>query len=326
MDKPSRFEEIDVLRGIAVFAMILIHVNYFYISQKIPFILWNYSQFAVPVFIFCSSYLFFVKSSSLSLNYLKKRFSRLLIPYWIFLSLFIPLVYLNEPGKVSINYVLSSILGIGGVDISWLVLLFLIFTILFPLIKSLEKNKILFFAFSLISFIVSLVLVFFSFPLNYKFIMWVPWSLVILFSIFFIKFEAKKWFFPSIIIVSFVLYLVLGFVLANLNHNLSFVNNKYPPNLYLLSFGFFAITLLFWLAKLKVFKPLSSGISFLSLNSYNIYFIHYFILYFVRIFAKNLPWYGIFLLVLASSVLVQIFINEVSVAKKTLLIKTFKKF
>lgn len=318
MDKPSRFVEIDILRGVAVFAMILIHVNYFYISDKIAFVLWNYSQFAVPVFIFCSSYLFFIKKKDvLSLNYFKKRFIRLLLPYWVFLIFFIPLVILNEPGKVSFSYILGSILAIGGVDISWLVLLFLIFSILFPIISYFfEKQKILFAIYAIISVFVSLFLVFAPIPLNYKFLMWIPWSTVALFSVLFIKFEHKKRFFPFFLTVSFVLFVFLLFVQINLNHTLSFVNNKYPPNLYFLSFGIFSISLLFLFAKLKLFKPLNRGIAFLSVNSYSVYFIHYLVLYLSRIFLKNLPWYGLFSVVLIFTVLIQIYINKFALSQR----------
>ena len=314
MEKPSRFVEIDVLRGIAVFAMILIHVNYFFISQKIPFILWNYSQFAVPVFIFCSSYLFFKKGKdSFGFSYFKKRILRLMVPYWIFLVAFIPLVYLFEPKKINLRYIFNSIISTGGVDISWLVLLFIVFTFIFPLIVYLkEKHKIVFVLYSLASFFVPLYLVFFSMKIDYKFIMWLPWSLIAVFSIFFIKFGHKKWFFSSILAGSLVLYLALAFVQVSLGHVLSFVNNKYPPNLYFLAFGFFAITLLFWLAKKGFFKPVTKIVSFLSLNSYSIYFIHYFILYVCRIFFKILPWYGLFLLVFISTILVQIFVNKLN--------------
>lgn len=318
MDKLSRFAQIDILRGIAIIAMILIHVNYFYISDKIAFILWNYSQFAVPVFIFCSSYLFFVKKrEDFGFNYFKKRILRLMIPYWVFLVAFIPLVFLNETGKVSFSYVLNSIFAIGGVDISWLVLLFLFFSILFPVISYLlSKQKLLFGLFCFAVFLFSLITMFVQFQVNYRFIMWIPWSVIVLFSILFLKFQNKKRFYPIVLAISFILFALLLFVQQNQNHSLSLVNNKYPPNLYFLMFGIFFIALLFWLARLNMFKCLKKGLLFLSVNSYSIYFIHYAVLYLARIYLKNFSWASLFLVVFVFTILVQVSINRLSLLRR----------
>src|SRR5579864_4521172 len=146
----ERFSEIDDMRGLAILAMVLIHTNAYFLSDKIAETLWNYSQFAVPVFLFCSSYIFFRNRPThgvmLPFTYIKKRFMRLLIPYYIFAVIYILVSYFEEPAKITGQYILQSLFLVGGIDINWLILLFLFLTFLMPIFTYLEeKQKKLFF-------------------------------------------------------------------------------------------------------------------------------------------------------------------------------------
>jgi len=63
----DRDKMIDNLRGMAMLAMIVIHSISYFFSDKLSFLIWDYSQWAVPVFFFCSFYLFFKSSKKISL-------------------------------------------------------------------------------------------------------------------------------------------------------------------------------------------------------------------------------------------------------------------
>src|SRR5207247_1155540 len=94
--------------------------------------LWNFNEWAVAAFIFCSFYIFFYQQHNLGitdfLQHIVKRLERLLVPYFYFLSVFLLITAYFEPQKIKVDFILSSIFLMGGVDINWLILLFVILT------------------------------------------------------------------------------------------------------------------------------------------------------------------------------------------------------
>src|SRR5690348_699826 len=106
MQPQKRLVEIDLLRGLAMLVMIFLHTSvYFFSNGSYVAWLWNWGHFAVPVFIFCSVFLFFYKSQKFSFSYLKKRLWRLLFPYYIFVFLFLIAVSIREPAKFNAGYI-----------------------------------------------------------------------------------------------------------------------------------------------------------------------------------------------------------------------------
>ena len=57
----QRDQLIDNLRGLAMIVMILTHATAYFPNDIVSFTLWNWSNFAVPIFLFCSVYLFIKK-------------------------------------------------------------------------------------------------------------------------------------------------------------------------------------------------------------------------------------------------------------------------
>ena len=314
--KAGRLIHVDMLRGLAMVAMISIHTNAYFLSNKVAGFLWDLGQFAVPLFIFCSGYLFFKKDFHIRLyfHYIKKRFRRFLVPYYFFLIFYLSLVYLKEPAKITFKYFLENLLVIGGVDINWLVLLFICFSfILPPFYHLVHKHKSWFYFFVFISFFSSLTLVFFSFPFNYRLIMWLPWFLIIIFSYWLVKNEKNNLLQLAVFIFFVFTFLLLRYLQVINHHSLIQYYNKYPPNLYHLSYGIIFIIGLFWLTKRKEFNffPLKKLLEFLSVNSYSIYFIHILVIYIITVFFKlKLTWVGFFITVLLSTIFVQVVINK----------------
>lgn len=320
MKTNKRQSDIDYLRGLAVLGMILIHTNYYFLNNSVSLSLWNYAQFAVPVFIFCAGYLFFQKPFNLTLKnylqYFKKRFLRLMIPYYIFLLIFIPLNHFKDPTRVTIDYIWQSIFLTGGVEINWLVLLFLQFALLFPLLAYLrQKQQLFFYTFILLAFINTSLFMFYVFPQNYKFLMWLPWSLLFLLGLFVLKFQERKWFYPLTLTVSGIVY-ALGYLQRlSINASPSFFDNKYPPNLYFIAFGIFStILILFLVRKIVMPQTLSIFLQFMSTNSYSLYFIHYCVLNVALYALPKFPftWYTFFPFVLIPSMLIQIGLNRLT--------------
>lgn len=286
-----------MLRGTAIVAMVVIHNNYFFLNSPTSKFLWEYSQFAVQVFIFCSAYLFFTKQFVFSwrsyIMYIKKRLWRLVFPYYLFLAFYIPFVYITNPQKVNFTYVLKSLFVFGGVDISWLVLLVLLLNAVLPIIAYFRNTNVYVFYFLfLLSTAASVFFLFTKLNLDFRLIMWLPWLSIVYAAYFFVKFLKKKYFVPTVLLFSALFFLVLRIFQLSLHHSTSFIENKYPPNLYFLLYGVMGICVLYII--FAYFPSRLIGvITYLSINSYSIYFVHYIVLsVLIAQFQKSLPnWY-----------------------------------
>lgn len=313
----NRNNQIDILRGVGIIAMILIHITAWHRSDLLASSLWNVSQFAVQSFIFCSGYLFFLKERSgktiHTLNYFMKRAARLLSPYYVFLVFYLPLEFIESPGRFSWEYVLKSATLTGGTDLNWIILLFLVLSVLMPILLGLlRKHRLLFYAYVILAALSSIL--FMNLELkNYKFIMWLPWSLIILFSWLFTKLQGRVttfYFFIS----SLVAAIILTFYLSVQSHSLLLFDNKYPPNLYYLLYGLAWISgLWFMLSFLDLEKKRWNLVRFFSIHSYSIYFIHFWIFTFMRVVLKTHFYWGYdFIIVIASTAGVQWMMNALS--------------
>jgi peptidoglycan/LPS O-acetylase OafA/YrhL len=331
---------IDFLRGLAIIVMIITHTTAFFPHDKIASAIWNWSHFAVPIFIFCSSYLFFKKSSDEAslissnkpsvtpqingakeskspaiLPYLKKRIIRLLIPYYIFLFFFLLSLLLFTPKILTAKYIVQSIFLIGGTDLNWLVLLFLYIAILLPFIDLFfKRNKVLFWLYFLISFGSTLLLLIYHPSVSYKSYMWVPWSIVPYFTLFYVHFENKPKKLISIYFLLFFLFLITYFLLLSLSHSVILIHNKYPPNIFYLSYGLFILLALSYLLKFFVNNKIVSAVfNFFSVYSYQIFFLHYIILTVFATFITRLSlnWISYTSAVFGVTVILQLLFNEV---------------
>ena len=177
-NKPRNFI-IDDLRGLGIFVMIMIHTNAYFLQNKIAYTTLELSQFAVILFIFCSSYLSFQKELIFTPQsffvYVKKRFLRLIPPYYFFLAAHFILIYIAQRKKLTQQYILNNVFITGGVEFNWLVFLFLEFTFLTPFLYVLRKKRLKLFMFFFISSIFSAIIFLQYTPLPYsRYFMWLP--------------------------------------------------------------------------------------------------------------------------------------------------------
>ncbi|MGF7430201.1 acyltransferase [Thermoanaerobacterium thermosaccharolyticum] len=150
----SRIDEVDVLKGIAIIAVLMIHTTGSAVStlykSSISYLIFafinRFSQFAVPAFIFASSMLLMYNygdSNDWKLFY-KKRFKNVLLPYivWtIIYGIYLYVIY-NEPLK-SILTVENLFLGGMFYHLYFIVIivqLYLLFPILLYIYKLISKN------------------------------------------------------------------------------------------------------------------------------------------------------------------------------------------
>ena len=308
-----RSKAIDILRGLGILTIIFIHVTSWYQFDPTARFIWNWGQFAVPVFVFCSTYLFFVKKLDYQkdgfLNYTFKRLRRLLVPYYIFLAFYYLFFFIKDPRLISGKEVFQTItLTSPGQEINWAVLLFVYaFVVTLILLLSWKKSKAVFVILSLLSIAFSILFLNYKWPFNYKTIMWLPWSLMILFSWVFAKFESKKFFYPLVIFGTGGLFVVLYLMKVSTGQSLTFFSNKYPPNLYYLSYGMLGTALVYWLSTKNVFRPFEKVINYLSLHSYNIFFIHLWLVVAFSQFMniRQFAWWQFLLIILTLTVSIQ---------------------
>lgn len=326
-NKVQRLEFVDMLRGLAMVVMVLLHTNAYFLNNPVSLFTWDWGQFAVPVFIFCSSYIFFKKQYSFSslsefFHYAKKRIVRLLIPYYIFVVVYGGLVYLQNSARLTLKYTLQNIMLVGGIDINWLVLLFVCFIFIMPFVQwSIEKNKKIFYMYFLFCLVLSVITIF-NFPLltsNYRLTMWLPWSLLIIANYFIVKYEKNFKILFGVFSISTIIFVALYFFQKYLGHSTIQYYNKYPPNLYHIAFGITSTIPVFLVAKRGLFSssPLRQLLSFLSKHSYSLYFVHYCVIFVLFVFTKiKFNWITFFITVLFISIIIQLVINKIRQLKK----------
>lgn len=327
MQKAERFKNIDLLRGISIVVMILTHTNAYFWDKWSSFV-WNYLHFAVATFVFCSGFVLISKYKFEKLDYknylsfIKKRFLRLLLPYYIFVFFYYLMVYIQVK-KIDFIDLQQAILVIREPDISWLVNLFLQLTIFFPIFSFLftKERKIFNWIFGAIIF-ASFLKIFINPKVDYKLIMVFLWFVPFLLS-FYIQENYKNLQFKIRLFLVFITIHILLWFLLNINNmNLVYQNNKYPPNLYYLTYGisfFIFADIIFTKFSFFQNKYLFKIINFFSVNSFSLFFIQYIVIQSTYRFIKkpDFTQVSFFFWVLGWCVIIQLVIN--------FFLKSFKK-
>jgi len=156
--------------------MIAIHTTAYFPEIPAVYALWDTLEFAVPIFIFCSAYIFFKqeyhREVSHTLGYFKKRFIRMMVPYYAFLILYIPLLQHFDHKKITQSFITANIFLTGGIDFNWMVLLFLMLSFLMPFLMYLyNKRRGFFIAYTILAAASSVLFLFWRPYNNYK-IVW----------------------------------------------------------------------------------------------------------------------------------------------------------
>ncbi|MGB7414415.1 MAG: acyltransferase [Thermosynechococcaceae cyanobacterium] len=287
MDKTLRNERIDLLRFIGLALIILAH-------STIPKFLFQLRNFDVPLMILVSGMSFgltFKKHESY-VDYIWKRIKRILLPTWIFLTIFFPFLFVfNLPGlDLSFKLIWNSYFLLDGLRFVWIIRVFLLVSIAAPIIYNLSNKKK-----SDTSYLIKMLLIFliydicryFALPyisegyvenISLIILYIIPYSLLFALGLEIPKYSIQK----NIKITSFfgILFLVLALLLWNLRGN--FVPTqiyKYPPSIYFFSYAI-AVSTFFWLISgvlcdyLKASKRIHSFVMFSAQNSLWIYFWH----------------------------------------------------
>lgn len=313
----KRLPEIDDIRGISIILMILIHTNAYFLSNSWAASTREISQYAVVAFLFCSAYLSLQKPYPASLTelwpYMIKRLKRLIIPFFIFFVTYVVFMNVAIGKHFSQKYIVESFLLTGGIDFNWLVLLFVQLMMITPLLQYLfAKKRKLFVLYSILAYVSSIVFLKFT-PLPfYRSVMWLPWSLVIIYTFYFDRiWNDKKNFALVTLLLGLIFVGTQQFILLPLHHPLSMYNNKYPPNIYHIAYSLFIVNILYLSSQKKLFSspPVQGVIHFFSINSYSLFFIHILVIEGVWKWIRPHNWILFFLFVTIISVAIQMGFN-----------------
>lgn len=279
--------------------VVAIHVFSDNLINPLNTLIWNYLHFVIVAFVFCSGYVLYAiyapRLTSLRsiFAFYKKRLIRLLLPfYWYLVAhyallFFFPNFFSGLGLQFSWKYIFQTLTLSGGLGLNWLPLLFLELAVLFPLLLlAFREKRILFWAYIFFAVLFTTGITVWQFPYaQYREVMWIPWSVFFILPWYFYMQEQKKpsakiYYFLSVIgLLDFFLLFVIW---KHLGRSLTLIDNKYPPNLYYLSYGVFGSFLFLGLAVLPVFKKgFSKAYLFISKVSYNLFFIHFIALDFI---------------------------------------------
>ena len=320
----KRFFHIDVLRATGILAVIIIHVLSDNLTTSVTNFIWNYLHFIIVAFIFCSGYVMYafyaprLMSWGTVFSWYKKRLIRLLLPfYWYLLAhfsllLLFPKFFSGLGLQFNLKFILQSITLVGGINLNWLPLLFLQLAVLFPLLVLLfKKQKILFWGYCLIAFLITVGFTIWQFPYShYRAVMWIPWSLFLVLPWYFVESEkrtsqSKKYMILSALgLLGFVCLFVLW---KYLGRSVILIDNKYPPNFFYIGYEMFGSFLILVFANMRILqeKVIGNVIAFLSRLSYALFFIHYIVFDFIFTINKHFNlhisvWYQLCFVLLVS--------------------------
>lgn len=128
----SRNTEIDILRFVGIVMIILAHVQPPYAIKEIR-------SFDVPLMLFVSGLAYGNKKPDFSLKNLWKRCKRLVLPIWIFLSAYFLMAFtlkytVGIDFGISSRQVFESYLFLEGIGFVWIIRVFLLISILTPVL------------------------------------------------------------------------------------------------------------------------------------------------------------------------------------------------
>ncbi|MDN4634052.1 acyltransferase family protein [Priestia megaterium] len=300
----ERDKRVDILRFIAIMGIIIAH------SSPNGFIL-QLRNFDVTLMVLLLGTSFYLTSSDKKIKYLpyvKKRFERLVVPTWVFLTILFGLFYVisvvdHVHYYYSIGQIISSYMLISGIGYVWIMKVFFIIALVSPFIlllsKKIEDNKT-YFLVIVIGFFIYAGLLHIYDSLNgapkkifeHFILQGLGYTLVAAIGIRIKQLTKSE--------VSFLcaLFLVTSALLMVYHNYAPTQTYKYPPGLYYLSYGLFMSFLLYRLLDLEAIKGIFDNkfVYYISQNSLWLYFWHIIPVQLIFIYSKGTVFEYSFLL------------------------------
>lgn len=285
----KRDKKIDFLRFIAIICIIIAH-------SGPPMMLFQIRNFDVVLMIMLMGMSFCLSSKNEKyFTYIVKRFKRLLLSTWIFLTLFFTLFLIisllfKDSYYFDLNDILLSYLTIDGIGYVWIMGVFFIMAILNPIILRISnkiKNNNIYFFVLLITYSIYLLLLIIYQNLSgimdnlfeFFILRGYGYSLIAAVGIRINRLNKKE--IAILCGTFFILFMLLLFI----NDFDSINNYKYPPTLYYMSYGLCVSLLLYQAMSVNCVINFFDNkfVDFISKNSITIYFWHIISIYILEI-------------------------------------------
>lgn len=330
----SRNTTIDLMRLAGILLIILAHVNP-------PNVLFQIRTFDVPMMVFVSgmSYYYSGKTNVRIVPYILSRFKRLVLPVWVFFSLFFSFIYAFGVTSFTNDLTIKTIIltfMLSGFGYVWIIKVFLLVALLSPLLTLLANRvsgyfiSILAFFFLMISLLISKLI-----PHPTPFIIYFLINDIIIpcisyGSVFILGYKAlslsKKQIYFSIAMFStiFIAYIACNyFQYGRIDMPQSY---KYPPTLYYVAFSLIMTFTVFMIIKSLKIGKINPLFEFASSNTIWIYLWHIPVVEFFKRNDSNTNFIIKYLsaIVIASTIVCiqTLIVNKIVWSKKKSIIKT----
>lgn len=293
----GRDRKIDIIRFIAIFCIILAH-------SQAPSIILELRNFDVVAMVFLSGISFYLSNDNKKVNlidYSVKRFKRLIIPTWLFLTLFFMFFYIlailiGKRPYFDLSNIILSYSMLTGIGYVWVMRIFFVVAIVSPLLLFIS-NKIK----SNLNYFLVLALIYagyygllilynemtglFKFLFEPLILQSIGYSLIASVGIRFKKMDYKE------IIVGMTVFFMIYLILMKINNFETTQESKYPPTMYYISYGLFMSFLLYIiLERIPIIYNFccQKYVFFLAENSLTLYFWHIIPVQLISIFKDKL--------------------------------------
>lgn len=314
---------IDILRGIGLLMVILAHVQ--------PCgIVYELRTFDVVLMVFVSGLTFSMKPDFHYWQYLKKRTSRLIIPTYIFLSVYFLLSWVFTGCREPLSNMLLSYTLIGGIGYVWIIRIFLLIMIVAPILNKLTNSlSLALFFVVLITLLIasdSLLAISSHTPFAVQRFLEIILIPTLGYSVpYCVAFRLKQTGNKKEIVTVLAIVLILSGLYFYLHGDSLLINDyKTPPRTLYLAYGMFVSILLYYIVKHfteRLSRIILGGGKWLGQNTIWIYFWH---IPFISIVNSNIPYWTLrYICILAISI--GLFYLQYAFVQKTS-ISFFKKY
>ena len=278
---------LDYIRVIGILLVIMAHTSLNnYVSNIRPF------DVAMLVCVAGASYSFSKPITSFKeyLNYLKKRFIRLVIPVWLFLTFYFALTFLLSGEMIySFSTMASTYLLLNGIGYVWIFRIMLMMALINPLLRiisdkfnsSFSKALMLELALLILNELLGIICIYvFGDSILFKIIKmtvcyFIGYGILSIMGMIFIKLKTND--LVKLIVINGVIVLLSTYIYGVFSPS----DFKYPPMAQFICYGLFACILFYLLFSWKTSSnvTINKAVVWLSKYSLNVYLAHILVIF-----------------------------------------------
>lgn len=302
----KRDTRIDILRFVAIVGIIVAHTHP-------PGWLFELRNFDVTLIVMMMGASFYISNENKDkveyIPYAIKRFKRLIVPTWMFLTIFFILFFvlsfiLKDSYYFGLNYVIKSYATLGGIGFVWIMRVFFIVALASPILLSISnktQNIYLYLAWIIGAYIIYSICILVNNFLPeglisglYEQVFLYGFGYVLIAAIGIRLLVMKN---KELVYLGVISLLIYG-IYAISTDFASTQDFKYTPTIYYLSYGIFVSVCLYFLVSIPAVKKWLSNkfFMFISINSLWLYFWHIIPIYVLELYGEHFIFKSSFLL------------------------------